>query len=1116
MASTLEDSHFRLQKKVAQLTKVVVHLNTLNEHYEADKDELRAFHADEIKSVKQENENQLELLEKEIRHKEEAMQKLTANTMAVENAAQNRLLEVENEAKSKESDMQAKITKMQNEARENEKQFFESFSKAQNDARHRENEMRLQYEKDVCQHAESVRDLTQKLNDQSRKHQEKMVELQKSLSGEHQRRLESLKKDLSANHKREIESLKSNYDNELIRIKRTTQEQTKWTVENAIAETRNKYEIKLTKHLATHKEKCRAIYEQVTEQCKSERNAIEQELERTKQLANKLLGVKENLDFQIERERKLQNEVKRLQDSLDSMSSSHQEIVDELKSENAELRDDIKMANETLDDQAEELSSLDSENHELKSLLDTIDRSKSALQSELALLKQSYTEQDQQIREQFGEKDAKIEKLEEKFEKCNAQLEGLKIELKKAKTELMDLHKCKRVIEKFQTFLSDMRSDAKYLTTDVELINEMITSHKSALANWAERSKHTYLEKFEKLENDASDAKEEVGRLKRILEDQEAMKSDAASKVKHLEEMIITLKRTAEGVDAARKGEILSYETAMEELKSQFRQEQARLRCIANDDNDRWKCKMEQLEAELKKQVLFHDEQCHIWLEGEENLKTAFSNMENDLSSKLQTITAEKAEVYKQLSTKADECAELSEKIELMEKNAELQIETEKNKRDREIEEILQKHQNDIGSINETHSTKLRNIKEVYQGQITVLKKNVAKLEEDKENASKNHQNQLRALRQHASSTLGREATNYLRMAKEELHRIHQHVHILHEEFQSLCTGTIATKLRSMQREHAEIIENQNDQLAHVKATHSDELNALREQSAQQLATASKTTEETKDILFQTIREYETKLESQIRHMEGRQQVEVKALINDSETQRNGLTTKIALLMKDLEGLAAEDLKKADLLCIRDVELNELKIKISEMIVEHEESIKSLKARHQTERGSLMKEMLAKERDMCDKYEQEKNDLNERINVLCTKIRQAEMKWESRPSLPADEEMIKSLREQIQQLASSESQAREKMNYFKREIENREENYNRRFTGRTHSHGNRSNDSVLRVIQNNPTKRDETATSKSTRITKVSNVAGAATAKRKSSTKAKRRVSSSLPKITKT
>lgn len=79
------------------------------------------------------------------------------------------------------------------------------------------------------------------------------------------------------------------------------------------------------------------------------------------------------------------------------------------------------------------------------------------------------------------------------------------------------------------------------------------------------------------------------------------------------------------------------------------------------------------------------------------------------------------------------------------------------------------------------------------------------------------------------------------------------------------------------------------------------------------------------------------------------------------------------------------------------------------MIVEHEESMKSLKARQQTERGSLVKEMLAKERDMREKYEQEKNDLNERINVLCAKIRQAEKQWESRPSLPADEEMIKSL-----------------------------------------------------------------------------------------------------------
>ncbi len=71
--------------------------------------------------------------------------------------------------------------------------------------------------------------------------------------------------------------------------------------------------------------------------------------------------------------------------------------------------------------------------------------------------------------------------------------------------------------------------------------------------------------------------------------------------------------------------------------------------------------------------------------------------------------------------------------------------------------------------------------------------------------------------------------------------------------------------------------------------------------------------------------------------------------------------------------------------------------------------MKSLKARHQTELGGLMKEMLAKERDLREIYENEKNDLQEKINVLNQKIRQAEMQWESRPSLPADEETIKSL-----------------------------------------------------------------------------------------------------------
>ncbi len=564
----------------------------------------------------------------------------------------------------------------------------------------------------------------------------------------------------------------------------------------------------------------------------------------------------------------------------------------------------------------------------MKSLVDTIDRAKSALHTELTSLKQSYTEKDQQTRAQIGERDKKIEQLQDELEKCNVQFSDLADDLKNAKTELMDLPKYRRVIQQFQSFLTDMRCEAKFLTTEVRMMIDMITSHRSDLANWIEKTKQIYLKMLEKRELDAKNAKEEVDHLKHLLEDHEATKSDAVSKVKQLEDMIATLKRTAEGVDAARKGEVLSYETAMEELKSQFRKEQARLRCIANDDNDRWKQKMKDLEAELKKQNLFHDEQGQIWLEEEENLRTAFSNMQNELNSKLQEMTSKMAELHKGHAKKADECVALSGKIELMEENFKVQIETEKNNHDRETEEILKKHQNEIDRINDTHSTQRRNIEQDFQKKITVLNKNIAKLEEDEETMSINHQNQLQALRIHAASTLGREATNYLRKTQDEIHNIHQQVQNLYKEFQSLCTGTIATKLKSMQIEYAELIKIQNDQMAHEKASHSEELNKLREQSAQQIAAVSKKTEETKEILFQTIREYETKMESEVRHLEGKHQVEIKALINESETQRNALTVKIAGLTKDLKDLAAEDLRKADLLCSRDLELNEMKMKV--------------------------------------------------------------------------------------------------------------------------------------------------------------------------------------------
>lgn len=45
------DMHHKMSKKIAQLTKVIYHLNTKNEDHTSEMDELKANHAKEIQSI---------------------------------------------------------------------------------------------------------------------------------------------------------------------------------------------------------------------------------------------------------------------------------------------------------------------------------------------------------------------------------------------------------------------------------------------------------------------------------------------------------------------------------------------------------------------------------------------------------------------------------------------------------------------------------------------------------------------------------------------------------------------------------------------------------------------------------------------------------------------------------------------------------------------------------------------------------------------------------------------------------------------------------------------------------------------------------------------------------
>lgn len=67
------------------------------------------------------------------------------------------------------------------------------------------------------------------------------------------------------------------------------------------------------------------------------------------------------------------------------------------------------------------------------------------------------------------------------------------------------------------------------------------------------------------------------------------------------------------------------------------------------------------------------------------------------------------------------------------------------------------------------------------------------------------------------------------------------------------------------------------------------------------------------------------------------------------------------------------------------------------------------RSQQQNERSGLMRDMLAKEALMSEKFAREKTKLQEQMEVVEQQLQEANQRWETRPSLPKDEEHIKSL-----------------------------------------------------------------------------------------------------------
>lgn len=333
----LGETHHRLSKKVAQLTKVVVHLHTLNENVEFDKQKLKDAHSREVLAIREESDSKINLLNNEIQAKQKALQELTVQAVTLEKEAQQRLADAEKDAQQR----------LANAEKEAERRRVTD----QNEAKLREINLQTQHEeeikslttrlsKDLSSQAENIT----KLEESAKKHKSEVALIQENLKKDNQSALKQLREELTDSHSNELNRLKTQHEKAMARLKVDAAEHEKVEIENAIYQ-----------GVIEHNKKLQAVKAEVTNRLNADITSLQDELSDAKIAAQEIPVLRAKLREHVDAEKKLNSEVRRLSDSLDASTSSNQRIIDQLRGDNHDLRTELSAMKEALRERAQQV-----------------------------------------------------------------------------------------------------------------------------------------------------------------------------------------------------------------------------------------------------------------------------------------------------------------------------------------------------------------------------------------------------------------------------------------------------------------------------------------------------------------------------------------------------------------------------------------------------------------------------------------------------------------------------------------------------------------------------------------------------------------------------------------
>ncbi|KAG4044694.1 hypothetical protein PC123_g19878 [Phytophthora cactorum] len=1012
-AAASAELHLKMCKKVAQLTKVIFQLNTRNEDYHAEAEHARTTHTAELQKLTQDAADMMRALQGKLQ------------TQAAIAAQRERQYAVERQKFMTEAQQQQRRTQASRAAAE------EAFRA-------------------------KVTELETKVTDAQRAFNERVEQLTQLAAEKEKERVLSSQEETGALEAR-LEELKLKHADEVEQLVTTSNHKyNKMLAEQLRAQDALKADL-VSATVDYDKQKQETIAEYEHQRLSQDRSAktafdkmkhelvtkIEALLVDAEALRGNETKLREEKEILVKTQHEAARTIKQLEQQLSKAQQDSQSVRRDASAHSEELQRMLAISTDKIDELAQELVAL-------KQTLQTRDRAliqaqKDLETAQLETVQQNATasELQAQLSQQLREHDFFVATSKSEIQLAFQQVETGKNQIQMLENELTAALKTVAEMEteganntltrsKLKQEMERVQADAKQAKTD----------HERAL----EALKQTYDSKIQQLMSSYTH-EIETQRSAGATQLEQLEKSMKEASEKSSDEKISELKREHQGV-------LDEHEAASKTAQSKFRDEIVKLELQIKTLQDQFTAQTQQF-TDLQKK---HAELTQL-LDSSQQQVSSLQSAKSALQSSSLKAQKEQDEAHqKQIRA-----------LEAQHENAIESLTADRN-------QLEQQHSKALLQLAQEHATALQaateqleaqrlkdlltqetTMRELYEPQLLQLQEDIENLQRalgaSTEEATETRrsleetrlfeQEQLRSAIVRYTERTTAERSDAELAARQELEKLQ-----LSHSKQELEREKRFTD--EMKAQHAILQAKADSDFARLAADHRQELQISSQQRAEAVKIMQNTLNAAQERAILAERSDAAKKLAELSSKKDRERSEalLKAL-NAHDQQYGELrarleSTEESLTRKTLDWASAmrEGQKLSAAMAAKTVEMT---LKVAELEKSSREQVETLKLAAKREMDKLLEENLAETKQLSDQFEETRRVMDEKVDYLKTAIAEWQGKYARRESRPEDVARIVELERLVVEKDALVRRTLDEMAYFKRELLNREEMYNKTF-----------------------------------------------------------------------